>query len=242
MSRRAWLSAILLLLLLGLGLFFARRPTAPEAAPAPSSARTIAMPSTSSPDTVRTVADRDTPAPRRDAAAPTAARARSEAQLRDRARGDALRERIRERLAARPSVGGGRASGSDEPEPSDGTGGLTNRMGPGSEALVAAVNRELLPLAQECIDAALEREPALRGMMAIEIGAIGDEELGAVVDRVEFPADNGVHQAELLECMRESSLSMALPPPPAGGHAAFVISMPVGEPEGGPEGGEDPPR
>ncbi len=230
MSRRAWLSAILLLLLLGLGWYVARRPTPRTAEPA--SAASAVRSRSSSPGADGTSATRDAPVARRDPAATTGPRARSEAQLRDRARGDAMRERIRERLATRPSQGGGAAAGggaSDEAASADGTGGLTNRMGPGSEALAAAVNRELLPLAQECIDAALEREPGLRGMMAIEIDAIGDEEVGAVVDRVEFPADNAVHQAELQECMRESSLSMALPPPPTGGRAAFVISMPVGE-------------
>lgn len=225
MSRRAWLSA-LLLLLLAVGLFFARTrgpsPTTPAGA--------VAVASPSSAEVDRTSPARDAPSARREPADATRARGRSEAQLRERARGDAMRERIRERLAVRPSVGGGRASGrGGEAEPADGTGGLTNRMGPGSEALAAAVNRELLPLAQECIDAAIEREPALRGALAIEIDAIADAEVGAVVDRVEFPADNGVHQAELLECLRESSLSMALPPPPAGGRAAFVISMPVGD-------------
>jgi hypothetical protein len=215
MSRRAWLSA-LLLLLLAAGLFFARArrptPTTPERAPAGA----VALPSPSSADVDGTSAARDAPSARREPADATRARGRSEAQLRERARSDAMRERIRERLAARPSEGGGRgAGGGDAPEPAADTDGLTNRMGPGSEALAAAVNRELLPLAQECIDAAIEREPTLRGTMAIEIDTIADAEVGAVVDRVEFPADNGVNQAELLECLRESSLSMALPPPPA---------------------------
>jgi hypothetical protein len=237
MSRRAWLSA-LLLLLLGFGLFFARRPTATTPERVSAAAGPIAAPSPSSAEADGTAPVRDA-ATRRDGADPAGTRARSEAQLRARARSDAMRERIRERLATRPSGGDGRAPGggaSDEPEPADGTGGLTNRMGPRSEALAAAVNRELLPLAQECIDAAIEREPALRGTLAIEIDAVGDGEVGAVVDRVEFPADNGVQQAELLECMRESSLSIALPPPPAGGRVELAITMGVGEPA------PDPPR
>lgn len=168
-----------------------------------------------------------------DAVAHAQAQAEQRAATRDldRARRDALHERIldRERFARR--VAGDRP-GADQDEPDregDAARSLTNRMGPGHEALAAAINRDFLGLADECIEQATARSPALRGMLAIEVAAVGDEELGAVIEDVGYPEANEIHEPELLECLRETSLSMSLPPPPEGGRTEFMITMPIGE-------------
>jgi len=65
------------------------------------------------------------------------------------------------------------------------------------------------------------------GALAIEIDAVGDEALGAVIDAVEFPAANTIVDGELLECIRESALTMSLPPPAQGGRTGFMITLDV---------------
>ena len=74
---------------------------------------------------------------------------------------------------------------------------------------------------------AKERDPQLGGMLALQIGAAGDPELGAVVDSVEFPERNELVDVELLECVRETALSLALPPPAQGGRDELEITIPI---------------
>lgn len=171
---------------------------------------------------------------------------RAEERAAARARRDALREQIlaRERLAQRADPRSDRGAGT-RPTPTDrasearprGTDpdvdtGLVNRMGPEHQALFDAVNRDLMPVLDECIVTATQDDPTLRGMLNVSVAAIGDDELGAVIDAVEFPADNQVVDAALLECVREGALTMSLPPPRADGRTEFMLSLTVGEEPG----------
>ncbi len=152
----------------------------------------------------------------------------------DRARRDALRERIleRERTGAGDWDPARRAepeaAGNDDGEAAAPAPGLVDQIG-GRDALVAALNRDFMPLASECIEQATSRNAGMQGMLAIELDVLSDPELGAVVDRAEYPEANEVHDAELLDCIRETALSTTLPPPPAGGRDAFRITMPIGD-------------
>lgn len=105
-------------------------------------------------------------------------------------------------------------------------GELRDRIG-GREALVSALSDDFMPLADECIAAARERDPSLAGMLAIELEVIADEQIGAVVETVGFPEQNEVGDPLLQECIRETSLSSILPPPPAGGREGFMLTMPI---------------
>lgn len=152
----------------------------------------------------------------------------------DRARRDALRERILER--ERTGAGDWDPARRAEPEAArddddDATApgpGLVDRIG-GRDALMAALNRDFMPLANECIEEATARTSGIQGTLAIEIDVVADPELGAVIDRADYPPMNEVHEAELLDCIRETALSTTLPPPPQGGRDVFMISMPIGD-------------
>lgn len=152
----------------------------------------------------------------------------------DRARRDALRERILEReqavarIAARRSAEHEATKREEDDADADAGPGLTDRIG-GRDALVNALNRDFLPLADECIEQARERKPALQGMLTISLELVADPELGAVIDSTEYPAANEVHEDELLDCIRETALATTLPPPPAGGREGFMITLKVGE-------------
>lgn len=158
------------------------------------------------------------------------AQRRATARELDRARRDALRERLLEREVQAIR----RAANSAPHRSAVGEGverplgpGLTDRIG-GRDALKAALDRDFLPLVDECIAAANEAGPPVAGMLAIELELLADPELGAIVESASFPDTNEIHHAELLDCVRETALSSSLPPPPAGGRAAFLISLPLG--------------
>jgi hypothetical protein len=142
-----------------------------------------------------------------------------------RARRDRARTRILEALARRDATPPPtRDDASDPSRPASGT--IEDRIG-GRDALVAALDDDFMPLADECIADARARDPSLQGVLAIELSVIADEEIGAVVDTVDFPASGEVHDALLHECIRETTLSTILPPPPEGGREGFLLTLNV---------------
>jgi hypothetical protein len=158
-----------------------------------------------------------------------------------RAERDALRDRIVAALAAaqageaaapstEPSTNLAAARRAEAPRPA---GTLRDRIG-GRESLAAQLNKEFMPLADECIELVQKDAPELSGMLVIGIETAADEELGAVVEDVKVPATNQVTHPELLTCLRETALSLRLPPPPKSGREKFEISVPI-KPRSGPD-------
>jgi hypothetical protein len=150
-----------------------------------------------------------------------------------RARRDALREQIARQLAQRPappgtgtapppSPGPAAPAGSADPPP----GGMRNRLG-SRQVLVDQLNRDFMPLADECIEQARARAPRLAGMLAIRMETLADDQLGAVVDVADPAPSNKVVDPLLFECLHESAFSLSLPPPPTGGREQFEITMPI---------------
>ena len=156
-----------------------------------------------------------------------------------RAAADRLRAQIGEALerakeaSARTGGGAATTAGGSEPaaQPTDDDGdALTDRVGLDPET-GKALHTQLMPLADECIELARERDATLSGMLAMEFGVAGDPDLGAVVDTVDFPEDrNELRDEELLTCMRETALSMTLPAPQNGGRLDLLITLPVEAP------------
>jgi hypothetical protein len=166
------------------------------------------------------------PARSRGAGAPpdaAAAKRRGEA----RAKRDALREQIARQLASRPAAGSGSAARPRAPTDPRPPGNLRDNLG-GREALVARLNEDFMPLAAECIEDAQARMPQLAGMLAIGLETIADEELGAVVEVAEPAPASTVLDPLLLECIRESALSLTLPPPLTSGREKFELTLPIG--------------
>ncbi len=87
-----------------------------------------------------------------------------------------------------------------------------------------------MPLAHECIDLAQQESPHLKGTLALDIETIADPQLGAVIDVAGAAPSNEVVDAVLLECIRESALSLRLPPSSATGREKFMLTLRV-EPE-----------
>lgn len=174
---------------------------------------------------------RHAPAP--EALAPASPRDAGQAptQAKDPAAREALRHDIVRALEKRGIASTPRdPSGTDRPReaPEDGATpagpGLHNRIG-GHERLMARLNGDFMPLADECMDQARERRPDLSGLVAIEIELLAERDIGAIVESAEAAPDNAVDDAELVECLQQSLLSMSLPGDAVDGRERLMISL-----------------
>jgi hypothetical protein len=66
--------------------------------------------------------------------------------------------------------------------------------------------------------------------VAINLETAADKELGAVVEVAEAAPTNEIADPALLECIRESALSLSLPPPPASGRDQVMLTLRVESP------------
>ena len=150
------------------------------------------------------------------------ARSKDELTRSERAR---VRERILAAARAREAVAS-RPGFTPEPEPERPPGDLTKRI-EGHDALLGELNHDFMPLADECIEQALELDPELEGMLAFEFEIVVEEELGAVIDAVSFPDQNQIEQPELQTCVRESLLSMVLPAGSESSRQQLMLTLPI---------------
>jgi hypothetical protein len=74
----------------------------------------------------------------------------------------------------------------------------------------------------ECIDQAKARNPRLHGMLALSM-SVAPTDTGKVIVSATPTGNNQIEDAELLECIRESSFSIEGLKAPHG----FDVSMPI---------------
>lgn len=102
---------------------------------------------------------------------------------------------------------------------------LEDRIGLDPE-LLRTISDELLPLTDECLEDARERDPGLDGMLAVEVNIVVEPEVGAIVETVEFSELNELDDQELQTCVRETALSMLLPADESGTQE-LMFTVPV---------------
>ncbi len=152
-------------------------------------------------------------------APPTPLRVRSQAtRERERAERKALLQRIQE--AQRNRL---RRPTSEPIEP--------EALGPLSrEYIQDRISEDLMPLAVECYELALDNSPDLRGRLALHFRIEGEPDAGGLVVEAETTDDSEIQHPGLVECMRESMMSVSFDPPEEGG--AIEVTYPfVFEPE-----------
>lgn len=227
-AKRLLAFVLLLLVALGAAWLMSRPPSAKPGADGPGTSHATADPARA-PSAVGN-AGRDAAGPASPGIAsadapPRGASEPSPSVRHDRARRDAVREQIRERRREGRAPSHDRTAAQAPAEPvADGETGFVNRMGEEHAELAKAINRELGALTDECIAAATERDGKLAGTLEMAVAAVADPELGAVIDTVDVTTQGEAVDAELIECVRESALSMVLPAQ-EGGDVAFVVSM-----------------
>lgn len=97
--------------------------------------------------------------------------------------------------------------------------------------LVGVLNEQLMLLVDECHTLARETHPDISGMLDLNVEILGDEDIGGVIDSLEPAPTNEIADPGLLECVRESLLSVTLPPPKTGGRDAIMLSLRLDPPE-----------
>ncbi|MBL4683548.1 MAG: hypothetical protein JKY37_03075 [Nannocystaceae bacterium] len=113
----------------------------------------------------------------------------------------------------------------DTPEPGYKKGDIKDKSGGNLSGFIATINEDFMPLADECYQQALEADPALRGMLDVNFEILADEDVAGMVDAIELGEENEIHDAGMLECIRETMLSTIFPSPGHTGHDAVRLTL-----------------
>lgn len=211
------------LLLLGLALWLRTRSTPPVAtAAAPGAAELALQPSAAAVHTADTPAGRAGGAGAPVRSAPTARRLSPQRQQQRQRVVRTLREREQKRAAAAAGPAASSAAEADQ------AGTLVDKTGKLTEAELRVLNHELMPMISQCLDQAHERDPQLKGMLAVVLQFASAEELGSIVETVEPAASNDLGDEELLECVRQSAFTLDFPVPGKDGRSDGMLTIPFG--------------
>ena len=136
------------------------------------------------------------------------------------------REDVQRRLAdalAKRRTGHGsdspKAAGDDEPLPAAEAFGSLDK-----EYIREVVAEDLVPIAVECYDSALQDEPDLGGNLVLQFSIVGDESVGGIVEEVSLAEGSTLKHPALAECMTESTATLLFDPPEDGGKV--VVTYP----------------
>lgn len=141
----------------------------------------------------------------------------------DRAKADRMRAAILKALASQPedpSAGG--AAGHAAPS----SGGAypempSNESGDGGalrDYIKSVIHDQYFPLAKQCYEASLAKDPKVHGRIALAFDIVGDTKIGGVVDNAEYDDEQTtIIDPELRTCLRESMMSVSFDAPPKSG-------------------------
>ncbi len=115
---------------------------------------------------------------------------------------------------------------------------ISDERPPGSldkDYIREVVTEDLVPIARECYESALEDDPDLGGRLVLEFSIVGDESVGGIVDEVGIDEEaSSLMHPSLGECMTESTASLLFDPPEGGGkvivHYPFIFEPEDGAP------------
>jgi hypothetical protein len=95
------------------------------------------------------------------------------------------------------------------------------------EYIQHVMREELFPLARQCYEQLLERQPDAGGRVTLSYSIVGDAQLGGYVDdtSIDAGAPDDIQDPEMLTCMRESMNSVSFAPPKTGG--AVTVDYPI---------------
>ncbi|MGH1343598.1 MAG: hypothetical protein ACRBN8_18720 [Nannocystales bacterium] len=91
--------------------------------------------------------------------------------------------------------------------------------------LMDAVSKDLMPLVDECYEAAAERDPGIAGLIDINLEMVGDEDVGGIVESFELGEENEIQDEEMIECIRETTLSTLFPAPKDSGRRGARLTL-----------------
>jgi hypothetical protein len=151
----------------------------------------------------------------------------------DRAQADRMREAIRALLTEAGVLGlAGEPIDAAAPSPAATFGsmpviGLDDAGNPKVDPkyIQARVREDLFPLALDCYNAALKRNPQLAGRLNVYFRVIGDHKVGGVVDEAKLIDGTTIGDPEMQTCVRESMMSVSFDAPPQDGELTVVYPI-----------------
>jgi hypothetical protein len=122
---------------------------------------------------------------------------------------EAILDRIRTARAARSNSG----APAEHAAPA-----LPTLSGTISKDDIRAGVRAVIPLLAECYSAAQDRLPIKTGKIVVQMHLTGEPEAGTLIEKAEIEGDaHFTKDAELVECLQQTMLSVELPPIAEGG-------------------------
>lgn len=113
----------------------------------------------------------------------------------------------------------------DRDEAGDGAHRIKDKSDGELSDLMDAVSKDLMPLADECYEAAVERDPTIAGMIDINLEVVGDEDVGGIVESFELGDENEIQDEQMIECIRETTLSTLFPAPADTGRRGARLTL-----------------
>jgi hypothetical protein len=115
----------------------------------------------------------------------------------------------------------------DAPGPGDAAPGIEPRY------VQERVREDFFPVARKCYGDALERDPTLAGTIVLAFNIVGDAKTGGIVEAVDVLNESTLRDPEVIDCMRQSFLSVTFPPPQGGGEVTVKYPIVFSNDDGG---------
>jgi hypothetical protein len=111
--------------------------------------------------------------------------------------------------------------------------GVPGRLEP--EYIQDRMHSDFFPMARGCYEDATKRHPGLEGQIVLRFAIVGDNGIGGIVESADVMDRSTIRDQDMIECMRESMLSMTFPPPQQGGFVTVEYPILFGpeDPDGG---------
>ena len=87
------------------------------------------------------------------------------------------------------------------------------------------VRNDFFPLARQCYADGLGQNPALAGKVVFAFNIVGDAKTGGIVEAVDVLNESTLRDPAVIDCMRQSFLSIVFPPPAGGGEVTVVYPI-----------------
>jgi hypothetical protein len=94
----------------------------------------------------------------------------------------------------------------------------------------SAIAEQLIPVAIECYESALEDDPELVGTLFATFTIVGAQDIGGIVEDATIGEESTLDSAFVRECMRESLMAVTFEPPADGGRVEVTYPF-LFEPE-----------
>jgi hypothetical protein len=95
------------------------------------------------------------------------------------------------------------------------------------------VRNDFFPLARQCYSDGLVKNPALAGEVRFAFNIVGDEKTSGIVESVDVLNASTLRDPDVIECMRQSFLSVTFPPPEGGGEVTVIYPIIFSNDDGG---------